>query len=175
MADQIITNPNNAYRTVSDYTTMKDDAGEALTFLGGNVELAQANGAIAAGLAVRTVAPTGATVPPRVGKATASTNTNCGITASASSTAGDVVEVVTKGVAFATSGAAFSADALLVPDANGKLVALSTPTAISGGEAPTEAEFLALRTFVLDQRRVVAVALQAATDADQTVAVRVIS
>lgn len=174
MGDQSIQNPNNAYKTVSDYRTMKDASGEVLTFLDTESVLVQANGAIAAGLAVSIVAPTGATVPARVKKATATTVPNVGVVKKATSAAGDLAEVVTEGVALATSGASFSADALLVPDSAGKLVALSTPAAISGGESPTEAEHNALRTFILDAQRVVAYALAAASDADVTVPVYVL-
>lgn len=156
MGSKDITNSTNAYRTVSDYRTMKDDSGEELSYGEKEVELFQANGAIAKGLGVAIVSATSATVPARVTKGTASTYfRNRGIVAKASAAAGDLIPVVTEGLAFATAGGAISANDHLGFDANGKVVALSMSATIVTGA-------------------VVAIALAAAAAEDDTVPVYVV-
>lgn len=102
MSIQTFTNPDGSLRTVSDFTTMKDDSGEAIQ-IGSTTRLLKASAAITAGAVVNIVPPT-TTEPMRVVTATASSAAlNLGIAAT-SGAAGDLIEVVTEGLAFATVG-----------------------------------------------------------------------
>lgn len=181
--DQSIKNPNHAYVTVSDYRTMKDVQGQELAAPGKSVEYMEANSAIAAGLAVAVAAPSSATVPLRCIKATASTGArNIGIAKKASSAAGDLIEVVTGGLAFATLGGTVAANGALAPDANGKLVAATTTSSFTiadtdiddtpSGTNLTTAIATGVDAVTTAQLSIIAIALKAG-DADDVVPVLV--
>ncbi len=126
MSAQTIANPSSAFTTVTDHRTMKDAAGGALPLAGHTEELYAASGAIAVGLAVALAAPTSATVPARIGVATDTTAIrNLGIAAKAAAAAGDVIPVVTRGLAFAVLGGTVAINTPVSVDSAGKLVSVT--------------------------------------------------
>lgn len=99
MSYQTVANPQQINRNVSDYTTLKSDAGEGL--LQSRVELFRAGAAITKGAIVGLVGPASATAKPHViEKATAVPYAAVVGVANEACAAGDTVEVTVWGLAF---------------------------------------------------------------------------
>ena len=117
----ILANPNGAHRTVSDYTTGRDDDGFPLVYGNQEVESWQAGATILVGQALMFVAPT-ATAPMTVIPMTAAVTTSdpwrfAGAALEGASS-GDMVKVLVKGfgeVLFDTSNTAAAYSVLSAP------------------------------------------------------------
>lgn len=118
---QTITNPNNAYVTISDYTTGQDDHGGDLAY-GHRVETFVASADIAKGHVVKLdnmTTTTGLTASPAVGGTDAAILV-VGIAKNAAAE-GDLVEVVVHGYALAQGDGSVTAGSALDFDANSRV------------------------------------------------------
>lgn len=116
--EQQLSNPNGAFRTVSDFT-LGLDADNGLVTPECNTVPYRANAAIAAGDALMFVAPT-TTVPISVAKMTAAAEPHifAGVALNAATAAGQMVQVVTNGHCMVNvgGGTAAAASYIVIPE-----------------------------------------------------------